>query len=68
MPFVQAIREKLEKTNISALNLTSEFDEFQLFCDHKEYITNTLDVRIIPNFNLQDVLTIQNSNITFIIT
>ena len=46
MPFVQAIREKFEIIKLKAFDLTSEFDEYELLTQHKDYILNTLDVSI----------------------
>ncbi|XP_060530694.1 leucine--tRNA ligase, cytoplasmic [Cylas formicarius] len=44
MPFVQAVREKVDKMGVRALALTLEFDEAQILKDNAIYLANTLDV------------------------
>lgn len=44
MPFVQVTREKMETVGLSALNLTLDFDEFDVLENNKDYLKNTLDV------------------------
>lgn len=44
MPFVQAIKEKVEKTGINALNLTLDFDEMGVLNKNILYLTNTLEL------------------------
>ncbi|XP_046391331.1 leucine--tRNA ligase, cytoplasmic [Ischnura elegans] len=47
MPFVQAVREKMDKVGIQALSLTLEFDEMKVLQMNKTYLTNTLDLEDI---------------------
>ncbi|XP_066593462.1 leucine--tRNA ligase, cytoplasmic [Prorops nasuta] len=47
MPFVQMMREKMELAGISALNLTLDFDEFQVLSRNSDYLKNTLDLKEI---------------------
>lgn len=49
MPFVQAVREKVSSSGLSALNLTLDFDEIQILKSNKAYLENTLDVCICTN-------------------
>lgn len=44
MPFVQLIKEKMEVAGLSALNLTLDFNEFDVLKNNKEYLKNTLGV------------------------
>ncbi|EEC05400.1 leucyl-tRNA synthetase, putative [Ixodes scapularis] len=44
MPFAQAVREKVEKTGIEALNVTLDFDEKQVLEENSRYILNTLEL------------------------
>lgn len=44
MPFVQAVRDKVTSSGLSALNLTLHFDEIQILSSNKAYLENTLDV------------------------
>lgn len=46
MPFVQLIKEKMETNGPSVLNLTLDFNEFNVLEDNKDYLKNTLDVNI----------------------
>ncbi|XP_017875830.1 leucine--tRNA ligase, cytoplasmic isoform X2 [Ceratina calcarata] len=47
MPFVQAVREKMDTVGLSALNLTLDFDEFKVLQDNIKYLKNTLDLENI---------------------
>ncbi|XP_043263224.1 leucine--tRNA ligase, cytoplasmic [Colletes gigas] len=47
MPFVQVMKEKMELTGLSALNLVLDFDEFKILQDNKNYLQNTLDLETI---------------------
>ncbi|XP_018406074.1 PREDICTED: leucine--tRNA ligase, cytoplasmic [Cyphomyrmex costatus] len=42
MPFVQLIKEKMETDGLSVLNLTLDFNEFDVLEMNKEYLKNTL--------------------------
>nr|CAD7605044.1 unnamed protein product [Timema genevievae] len=44
MPFVQATREKVEQVGLEALNLTLDFDEYNVVAENLVYLENTLDV------------------------
>lgn len=44
MPFVQASKEKVESAGISALNLTFDFNEYDVLERNKKYLQNTLEV------------------------
>ncbi|KAH8019655.1 hypothetical protein HPB51_020466 [Rhipicephalus microplus] len=44
MPFAQAVREKIEKLGIGALNVTLDFDEREVLLENLRYILNTLEV------------------------
>lgn len=44
MPFVQLMKEKMEVVGLSALNLTLDFNEFDVLESNKNYLKNTLDV------------------------
>lgn len=44
MPFVQAMRDKVAKSGISAINLTLDFDEVEILSINKGYLEYTLDV------------------------
>lgn len=44
MPFVQLIKQKIETIGLSALNLTLDFNEFDVLEKNKEYLKNTLGV------------------------
>lgn len=44
MPFVQAVRDKVATSGLSALNLTLDLDEMQILNTNKTYLENTLDV------------------------
>lgn len=44
MPFVQAVRDKVVTSGLSALNLTLDLDEMQILNNNKTYLENTLDV------------------------
>ena len=44
MPFVQAVREKVESVGPQALNLTLDFNEIEVLRSHLQYLTSTLDV------------------------
>ena len=44
MPFVQATRDKVNSTGLSALRLTLDFDEMAVLATNKAYLENTLDV------------------------
>lgn len=44
MPFVQLVKEKMETVGLSALNLTLDFNEFEVLEINKEYLKNTLGV------------------------
>lgn len=44
MPFVQLVKEKMETVGLSALNLTLDFNEFNVLEINKEYLKNTLGV------------------------
>lgn len=45
MPFAQFIKEKMEAIGISALDLTLEFNEFEILEKNKKYLKKTLEVR-----------------------
>lgn len=47
MPFVQAVKEKVETVGLSALNLTLDFDEFDVLESNKDYLKSTLGVSSI---------------------
>ncbi|XP_015605732.1 leucine--tRNA ligase, cytoplasmic [Cephus cinctus] len=47
MPFVQAMREKLESSGITALNLTLDFSEVDVLTGGIDYLRNTLDLEEI---------------------
>ncbi|XP_076181094.1 leucyl-tRNA synthetase [Ptiloglossa arizonensis] len=47
MPFVQIVKEKMDLVGLSALNLTLDFDEFQILQNSKNYLKNTLDLENI---------------------
>nr|CAD7393182.1 unnamed protein product [Timema cristinae] len=47
MPFVQATREKVEQVGLEALNLTLDFDEYNVVAENLVYLENTLDVEDI---------------------
>ncbi|KAJ8867849.1 hypothetical protein PR048_031654 [Dryococelus australis] len=47
MPFVQATREKLEEIGLAALNLTLDYNEFNVLAENLIYLENTLDVENI---------------------
>ncbi|XP_048511037.1 leucine--tRNA ligase, cytoplasmic isoform X2 [Athalia rosae] len=42
MPFVQTTREKVDTLGVAALNLTLDFDEFEVLQINQEYLRNTL--------------------------
>lgn len=42
MPFVQLVKEKVETVGLSALNLTLDFNEFDVLENNKEYLQSTL--------------------------
>lgn len=44
MPFVQLVKEKMETVGLNALNLTLNFNEFDVLENNKEYLRNTLGV------------------------
>ncbi|XP_071446745.1 leucine--tRNA ligase, cytoplasmic [Hetaerina americana] len=44
MPFVQAVREKMDKVGVKALSLTLEFNEMNVLQMNRTYLTNTLDL------------------------
>lgn len=44
MPFVQLVKQKMETVGLSALNLTLDFNEFDVLEKNKEYLKNTLGV------------------------
>ncbi|XP_058810679.1 leucine--tRNA ligase, cytoplasmic [Phymastichus coffea] len=44
MPFVQMTREKMAIVGIGALNLTLDFNEYDVLIGSKEYLRNTLDL------------------------
>ncbi|OQR70265.1 leucine--tRNA ligase [Tropilaelaps mercedesae] len=44
MPFVQMIREKVEKHGIKALQLTIDFNEMEILTENIAYLTDTLNV------------------------
>lgn len=44
MPFAQVVKEKAETVGLSALNLTLDFNEFDVLESNKDYLKNTLDV------------------------
>ncbi|XP_047345994.1 leucine--tRNA ligase, cytoplasmic isoform X1 [Vespa velutina] len=44
MPFVQASKEKVESAGISALNLTFDFNEYDVLERNKKYLQNTLEL------------------------
>lgn len=46
MPFVQATREKVDLIGMKALNLTLDFNEFEVLESNKKYLQNTLDVSV----------------------
>ncbi|XP_026470911.1 leucine--tRNA ligase, cytoplasmic [Ctenocephalides felis] len=47
MPFVQMVKEKVEKKGSAALNVTSDFDEFNVLNGAHDYLCNTLDLEHI---------------------
>ncbi|KAL6254270.1 hypothetical protein P5V15_014885 [Pogonomyrmex californicus] len=47
MPFVQLVREKMETIGLNALNLTLDFNEFNVLEDNKEYLKSTLGLHDI---------------------
>lgn len=47
MPFVQAMREKVEHLGIEALNVITEFDEKNVLEENLQYLLSTLDLRDI---------------------
>lgn len=49
MPFVQAIREKVDKIGLAAYNLTLDFSEMGTLEENKEYLKQTLEVTIHNN-------------------
>ncbi|XP_014470950.1 PREDICTED: leucine--tRNA ligase, cytoplasmic [Dinoponera quadriceps] len=44
MPFAQLMKEKVESVGLSALNLTLDFNEFDVLENNKDYLINTLDL------------------------
>ncbi|XP_064483377.1 leucine--tRNA ligase, cytoplasmic-like [Ornithodoros turicata] len=44
MPFAQAMREKVERSGIDALNTTTEFDEKKILEENQQYLLSTLDL------------------------
>lgn len=44
MPFAQLMKEKVETVGLSALNLSLDFNEFDVLESNKDYLKNTLDV------------------------
>lgn len=44
MPFVQAVKEKVEKVGVSALNLTLDFDEKEILLINVAYLKSTLEL------------------------
>lgn len=44
MPFVQFMKEKVADIGVKALNLTLDFDEFDVLEKNKEYLKKTLNV------------------------
>lgn len=53
MPFAQFVKEKMKVIGISALDLTLEFNEFEVLEKNKNYLKKTLEVRnCFVNFNL----------------
>ncbi|XP_011877441.1 PREDICTED: leucine--tRNA ligase, cytoplasmic isoform X2 [Vollenhovia emeryi] len=47
MPFVQFVKEKMETAGLSALNLTLDFNEFDVLENNKDYLKNTLGLQDI---------------------
>lgn len=60
MPFVQAVRDKVSSSGLSALNLTLDFDEMQILNSNKAYLENTLDVRYHTCTNTASLLGVQS--------
>lgn len=60
MPFVQAVRDKVSSSGLSALNLTLDFDEMQILNSNKAYLENTLDVRYHTYINTASLLGVQS--------
>jgi len=46
MPFVQLVKEKMETVGLNALNLTLDFNEFDVLENNKDYLKDTLGVNI----------------------
>lgn len=44
MPFAQFVKEKMKVVGISALDLTLEFNEFEVLKNNKSYLKKTLEV------------------------
>lgn len=44
MPFVMVAKDNFEKHGLAALNLTTEFDEYEVINTNLKYLTNTLDL------------------------
>ncbi|KAK2588219.1 hypothetical protein KPH14_004254 [Odynerus spinipes] len=44
MPFVQVLREKMESAGLSALNLTLDFNEYDVLEQNKKYLQSTLEL------------------------
>lgn len=44
MPFVQVVKERIEKVGLEALNLTTDFDERLVLLTNMRYLTNTLEL------------------------
>lgn len=51
MPFVQAMREKVEQLGVKALALTLDFDEAEVLRNNTAYLANTLDVSIFKIYH-----------------
>lgn len=66
MPFVQATREKLEKSGLQALSLTLEFNEIDVLNQNIDYLTNTLDVSSDEYFECKIMNTAVRSKMVFI--
>lgn len=47
MPFVQMSKEKVTQKGIQAINLTMDFDEMDVIKKNLDYLTYTLEVKIL---------------------